>query len=62
MINVTEAGDLAISGDNSKRSVLSKNLRGFAEAGSEDEHLHVEYFPNHFYLAPESAPLIFAFK
>ena len=48
---------LVISGDSAGRTVLADNLLSMASA--EDRgHLHVEYFPGHFYLAEGSLALV----
>jgi hypothetical protein len=48
---------LVISGDFAGRAALADNLRAmaFAEDGG---HLHVDYFPGHFYLAEGSVSLV----
>lgn len=48
---------LVISGDSAGRAVLAGNLLSMAsaEAGG---HLHVDYFPGHFYLAEGSLSLV----
>ena len=48
---------LVIGGDSAGRAVLADNLLGMAsaEAGG---HLHVDYFPGHFYLAEGSLSLV----
>ena len=61
VLSVTDRGTLLIDGDMTKLSVFAKNISGFAEAAGAQEHMHVEYFPGHFYLGPESAPVVFAF-
>ncbi|GJF34998.1 hypothetical protein KNE206_76980 [Kitasatospora sp. NE20-6] len=48
---------LVISGDAAGRAVLADNLRGMASA-EDGGHLHVDYFPGHFYLAEGSLPLV----
>ncbi|MFF2073248.1 hypothetical protein ACFVXG_00655 [Kitasatospora sp. NPDC058162] len=48
---------LVISGDSAGRAVLADNLQGMAEA-EDGGHLHVDYFPGHFYLAEGSVPLV----
>ncbi|MFH8259307.1 Imm32 family immunity protein [Streptomyces roseolus] len=48
---------LVISGDSASRAVLADNLYGMASA-EEGGHLHVDYFPGHFYLAEGSLPLV----
>ncbi|KUO11876.1 Imm32 family immunity protein [Streptomyces sp. DSM 15324] len=48
---------LVISGDFAGRAVLAENLRAMAtdERGG---HLHIDYFPGHFYLAEGSVSLV----
>jgi hypothetical protein len=48
---------LVISGDTAGRAVLADNLRGMASA-EDGGHLHIDYFPGHFYLAEGSLPLV----
>ncbi|MEU9187928.1 hypothetical protein AB0D14_25980 [Streptomyces sp. NPDC048484] len=48
---------LVISGDVAGRAVLAENLREMATA-EDGGHLHVEYFPDHFYLAEGSLPMV----
>ncbi|MEU3606428.1 hypothetical protein AB0E83_13385 [Streptomyces sp. NPDC035033] len=48
---------LVISGDSASRAVFADNLRGMASA-EDGGHLHVDYFPGHFYLAEGSLPLV----
>ena len=47
---------LVISGDPGTRAILAANLNGMAQM--EGGHLHVDYFPDHPYLAEGSAPLV----
>jgi hypothetical protein len=49
---------LVISGDSAGRAVLADNLLSMASAEG-GGHLHVDYFPGHFYLAEGSLSLIF---
>lgn len=53
-----EADRLHIAGDDDLLAILSANIADFAREGAVGEHLHVEYFPGHFFLDPQSAPLI----
>lgn len=46
-----------ISGDPAGRAVLARNLRAMA-AAENGGHLHIDYFPGHFYLAEGSLPLV----
>ncbi|MFJ8107090.1 hypothetical protein [Streptomyces sp. NPDC096132] len=48
---------LVISGDTAGRAVLAENLRGMATA-DDGGHLHIDYFPGHYYLAEGSLPLV----
>ena len=48
---------LVISGDSAGRAVLADNLLSMASA-EDGGHLHVDYFPEHFYLAEGSLPLV----
>ena len=48
---------LAISGDSAGRAALAGNLLGVASA-EDGGHLHVDYFPGHFYLAEGSLSLV----
>ncbi|MEU1181561.1 hypothetical protein ABZ464_28745 [Streptomyces sp. NPDC005820] len=48
---------LVISGDSAGRAVLAENLRDMATA-EDGGHLHIDYFPGHFYLAEGSLPLV----
>ena len=48
---------LVISGDTAGRAVLADNLLSMASA-EDGGHLHVDYFPGHFYLAEGSLSLV----
>jgi hypothetical protein len=48
---------LLISGDAGARAVLAANLRAMAEE-EDGGHLHIDYYPDHFYLAEGSVPLV----
>jgi hypothetical protein len=48
---------LVISGDSAGRAVLAENLQAMATA-EDGGHLHIDYFPGHFYLAEGSLPLV----
>ncbi|ONI91548.1 hypothetical protein ALI22I_07900 [Saccharothrix sp. ALI-22-I] len=49
---------LTISGERSALSLLARNVLGLAEDGTVGEHAHIDYFPDHFYLSPDSAPAV----
>jgi hypothetical protein len=57
---IRSSGDeLSISGDPSKLRILADNLASFAGTShSVGQHLHIEHYPDHFYLASESQPLV----
>ncbi|MGW4981653.1 Imm32 family immunity protein [Streptomyces mirabilis] len=48
---------LVISGDSVGRAVLAGDLRAMATY-EDGGHLHIDYFPGHFYLAEGSLPLV----
>ncbi|MFF0037429.1 hypothetical protein ACGFY3_01710 [Streptomyces mirabilis] len=48
---------LVISGDSAGRAVLAEDLRAMATY-EDGGHLHIDYFPGHFYLAEGSLPLV----
>ncbi|WP_017587157.1 Imm32 family immunity protein [Nocardiopsis ganjiahuensis] len=48
---------LVISGDAVGREVLADNVRAMASA-EDGGHLHIDYYPGHFYLAEGSVPLV----
>lgn len=48
---------LVISGDEAARAVLAANLRAMA-AAEDGGHLHIDYFPDHPYLAEGSISLV----
>ena len=52
-------GLLVVEGGSSKVAVLAKNIRGLADDGQSGEHLHVEYFPEHFFLGEATLPIVF---
>ena len=55
----SNATTLIVEGDRPDLRVLSANLRDLAMYGDVDEHLHVDYFPDHFYLGESSLPVVF---
>ncbi|WP_435877932.1 Imm32 family immunity protein [Streptomyces kurssanovii] len=59
-VALSEDGEsLEIQGDAESLALFADNLEGFALEADQDDHLHVEYFPEHDYLAEESQPLVF---
>ncbi|GAA2561338.1 hypothetical protein GCM10010435_36290 [Winogradskya consettensis] len=56
---LTVEGDtLHIAGEERFLAVLADNLEAVAEAGDTTSHLHVDYYPGHYYLAEDSAALV----
>ncbi|OHV64164.1 hypothetical protein BCD48_37565 [Pseudofrankia sp. BMG5.36] len=51
-------GTMIISGPSSGLRILADNMRALAESDTSGHHLHIEYFPGHFYLDHESTPLV----
>jgi len=62
LFEVTSGGELSIAGDKAKLDILSTCITGYAKAAADHEHMHIEYFPDHFYLSPDSAPAVLSFK
>jgi hypothetical protein len=62
MVKITvEQDSLIIKGKKEKLSTLAQNIRfhaDLAKSTGENNHIHIEYFPDHFYLDPSSFPLI----
>ena len=63
LVCISRSGSvLEIAGSRQKVKVLSDNLTRFAdsvESGTGREtHLHIEYFPDHYYLAASSLPIV----
>lgn len=48
---------MVISGEDSSREILAKNLEALG-AGGLGDHVHIEYHPEHHYLESRSAPLV----
>lgn len=57
-IRIAEDEDLQISGGRPKLSIFAEAVYTFAKEWGEGEHLHIEYYDNHPYLAPTSLPLV----
>ncbi|WP_020670559.1 Imm32 family immunity protein [Amycolatopsis nigrescens] len=53
----TEDRRLVITGPRQLLSVLADIFRDSAGTGDPEGHVHIEYFPEHFYLDPASMPL-----
>jgi hypothetical protein len=53
------ATDLEITGEQTGLRLLADNLDAFTEApASFGGHLHIESYPGHYFLAPDSGPLL----
>ena len=53
------ADELVITGRLDAREVFASNIDAFADRPEEfGGHIHIEFFPDHFYLAQGSAPVI----
>lgn len=62
-IHVSRSGDaLVISGIANMMGILADNVRLLSErleqSGETEEHIHLEYHPDHYYLAESSEPLV----
>jgi hypothetical protein len=62
-IQITRKGDvLAISGIANMMGILADNFRLLSErleqSGETEEHIHLEYHPDHYYLAESSEPVV----
>lgn len=61
--SATEDGDLLVAGESAGLEILAGNLKWFAEGErTKGDHMHVEYHPDHFYLAEDSIPMVFMLK
>jgi hypothetical protein len=56
----SDACTLEISGDEAHLTVLAENLSEFGEDCTPGDHMHIDYFPGHFYLGSTSHPLVIA--
>ena len=56
----TERQALSFTGSGQSMKVLAENIRGLCREGVPGEHLHIEYFPDHFYLAESQISLVVA--
>ncbi|MFE7455794.1 hypothetical protein [Streptomyces sp. NPDC057554] len=60
-ISSSEDGEaLEVEGGPESLSLLAENIEGFALEADQDDHLHVDYFPEHDYLAEGSGSLVVA--
>ena len=56
-----DRGVLRISGTADRLAILAANVRNLASTGSTGDHLHIEWFPEHFYLSEDSEALVISF-
>jgi hypothetical protein len=52
-----EERSLVISGDRASLKIFADNVQAMAEV-DDDEHLHIDFYPDHPYLGEGSAPLV----
>ena len=57
---IDDGQSLLICGGAEFMAVMAANFDGFAEDGVRGEHAHIEYFPQHHYLAEDADPLVLA--
>jgi hypothetical protein len=50
---------LVLTGGRAALTLLGDNVRELAIGGEPDDNLHVDYFPDHFYLDESSLPTVF---
>ena len=55
---VVDGPAIQVEGDAAKLADLAANIRGLADEGEVGAHQHIEWFPDHWYLAEESTPLV----
>jgi hypothetical protein len=54
----SDRGVLGIAGGQDALGVMADDVRDFGENGQPDRHMHVDYYPEHFYLEPSEASLV----
>lgn len=57
-----DRGVLRISGTADRLAILAANVHDLASTGSTGDHLHIEWFPEHFYLSEDSEALVISFE
>ncbi|MFE5036809.1 hypothetical protein [Streptomyces sp. NPDC056683] len=55
-----DSGSVDLRGGPESFSLLADNIEGFAAGADQDDHLHVDYFPDHDYLAEGSGSVVVA--
>ena len=62
---VTQDDKLSLQGSLDKMSILSDNFLSASQADDDyfdlGKHEHIDYFPEHFYLSPNSIPVVIMF-
>lgn len=53
-----EQDSIVLKGDGAKLEVLAQNFETAAGMSVRDDHLHIEFYPGHYFLAAESLPLV----
>ncbi|MET7356460.1 hypothetical protein ABZT42_53975 [Streptomyces mirabilis] len=62
-ITISSFGDsesMDVQGGPESFSLFAENIEGFAVEADQDDHLHVDYFPEHDYLAEGSGSVVVA--
>jgi len=61
-----EGNTLVIRGSVDKLKILAENIEWFASSEKSNpsggDHLHIEHYPDHFYLAPSSIPMVLVLR
>ncbi|MFF3989186.1 hypothetical protein ACFY0B_31950 [Streptomyces sp. NPDC001797] len=55
-----DSGSVDLQGGPESFALLAENIEGFAAEADPDDHLHVDYFPDHDYLAEGSGSVVVA--
>lgn len=53
-----ESDKVLIKGSPHHLRLFAENIEALADDAEVDQHLHIEYYPNHFYLDQSSEPLV----
>ncbi len=64
-VSISLLGDrvsLLVQGGAESREVLAENIEAFARDATGLEHMHIEPYPDHYYLAEDSAAIVLAFE
>ena len=55
---VKDSDKVVINGSPHHLRLLAENIEAVADDGEVDQHLHIEYYPDHFFLDERSEPLV----